>query len=66
MLNRGRDWQRAEQQAVGIDTAGWMFTDGNGLPIHPHAISQTFERIARRARIPVIRLHDIATPTARC
>jgi len=36
-----------------------MFTDGDGLPIHPHAISQTFERIARRASVPVIRLHDV-------
>lgn len=54
-----RAWQRAEQQAVGIDTAGWMFTDGRGLPIHPHAISQTFERVARRACVPVIRLHDV-------
>jgi integrase len=44
---------------VGIDTAGWMFTDGNGEPIHPHAISQAFERIARRANVRVIRLHDL-------
>ncbi len=36
-----------------------MFTDGEGEPIHPHAISQTFERIARRAGVPVIRLHDL-------
>ncbi len=28
-------------------------------PIHPHAISQTFERIARRACVRVIRLHDL-------
>ena len=48
-----------KQAAVGIDTAGWMFTDGTGQPIHPHAISQAFERIARRAGVPVIRLHDL-------
>ena len=36
-----------------------MFTDGDGQPIHPHAISQAFERIARRAGVPVIRLHDL-------
>ena len=36
-----------------------MFTDGNGEPIHPHALSQAFERIARRAGVPVIRLHDL-------
>lgn len=36
-----------------------MFTDGHGEPIHPHAISQTFERITRRARVREIRLHDL-------
>jgi integrase len=36
-----------------------MFTDGNGEPIHPHAISQSFERIAGRAGLRVIRLHDL-------
>jgi integrase len=52
-------WQQAEHAAVGIDTAGWIFTDGAGQPIHPHALSQAFERIARRAGVPVIRLHDL-------
>lgn len=59
VLTAWRNWQQAEQRAAGIDTAGWMFTDGRGEPIHPHAISQTFERIARRADVPVIRLHDL-------
>jgi integrase len=54
-----RHWQQTEQAAVGIDTAGWIFTDGTGQPIHPHAISQAFERIVRRAGMPVIRLHDL-------
>ena len=36
-----------------------MFTDGNGEPIHPHAISRSFERITRRAGLRVIRLHDL-------
>ena len=51
--------QTAEFAAVGIDDDGWVFTDGDGQPIHPHALSQTFERIARRAGVPVIRLHDL-------
>jgi integrase len=59
ILTTWREWQRAEQQAVGIDTAGWIFTDGHGEPVHPHAISQAFERIARRADVPIIRLHDL-------
>ncbi len=59
VLTAWRDWQHAEQRAAGIETAGWMFTDGRGEPIHPHAISQAFERIARRAGVSVIRLHDL-------
>ena len=35
-----------------------MFTDVHSEPIHPHAISQSFERIACRAGVRVIRLHD--------
>ena len=31
----------------------------DGQPVHPHAISQAFERIARRASVRVIRLHDL-------
>ena len=59
VLAAWRGWQQAEQSAAGVETAGWMFTDGRGEPIHPHAISQTFERIARRAGVPVIRLDDL-------
>jgi integrase len=57
-----RGWQAlqsAEFAAVGIDDHGWIFTDPDGHPVHPHAISQAFERIARRAGVPVIRLHDL-------
>jgi integrase len=59
VLAAWREWQRAEQRAAGIEGAWWMFTDGGGQPIHPHAISQAFERIARRAGVPVIRLHEL-------
>jgi integrase len=59
VLTAWRGWQQAEQRAAGIEAAGWMFTDSRGEPIHPHAISQTFERIARRAGVSVIRLHDL-------
>jgi integrase len=59
VLRAWRAWQAAEYAAVGIDDEGWVFTDADGQPVHPHAISQAFERIARRARVPVIRLHDL-------
>lgn len=57
-----RGWQAlqaAEFAAIGINEDGWVFTDPDGRPVHPHAISQAFERIARRARVPVIRFHDL-------
>jgi integrase len=55
-----RAFQRAEFAAVGLGHSdGWVFTDGDGDPIHPHALSQTFERIARRVGVPVIRFHDV-------
>jgi integrase len=59
LLTAWRHWQQTEQQAIGIEPSNRMFTDGHGASIHPHAISQTFERIARRARVRVIRLHDL-------
>jgi integrase len=54
-----RALQSAEYAAVGIDNGGWMFTTADGGPVHPHTLSQTFDRIVRRASVPVIRLHDL-------
>lgn len=45
--------------AVGIDDQGWMFTNTDGDPVRPEAVSQAFDRIARRAGVPIIRLHDL-------
>ena len=59
VLSAWRTWQQTEQRAAAIDSLGRMFTDTDGEPIHPHAISQSFERIARRAGVRVIRLHDL-------
>ena len=59
VLTAWRGWQHTEQRALGIEPSGRVFTDGHGTAIHPHAISQAFERIARRAGVRVIRLHDL-------
>lgn len=59
VLRGWRALQAAEFDAVGINDPGWVFADAEGRPIHPHALSQAFERIARRAGVPVIRLHDL-------
>ena len=36
-----------------------MFTDCSGEAVHPDKLTQTFDRIVRRAGAPVIRLHDL-------
>lgn len=59
MLSAWRTWQAAERTAAGIEPAGWVFADIYGNPIHPHSISQAFERIVARAGVPKIRLHDV-------
>lgn len=59
VLGAWRAWHTTEQHAIGIEPSTRMFTDGHGEAIHPHAISQTFERLARRAGVSMIRLHDL-------
>ena len=59
LLVAWRAWQTAEAAAVGVEDHGWVVSDPTGHPVHPHAISEAFERIARRADVPVIRLHDV-------
>jgi integrase len=58
-ISRQDDSLAAKHSAVGIDDPGWVFANADGRPIHPQAISQAFERIARRAGVPVIRLYDL-------
>lgn len=58
ILDAWRGWQETERAAVGTDN-GWVFTDADSGPIHPHAISQTFEAIVARAGVPSIRFHDV-------
>ena len=50
LLASWKQWQQAEQAAVGIDSAGWMFTDGTGQPDPParHLASVRTHRPPRR------------------
>lgn len=59
VLAAWRLWQRVEREAVGASPPDYLFTDARGEQVHPHAISQTFERVALRAEVPLIRLHDL-------
>jgi integrase len=59
ILAAWKAWQASERGAVEIEPTGWVFADVDGNPIHPHAISQAFERIVARAGVPKVRLHDV-------
>ncbi len=52
-------WQAAERRAAHLEPSGRVFTGTYGNVIHPHSISQAFERIARNAGVPIIRFHDL-------
>jgi integrase len=57
MLDAWRDQRIAEGGSV--DTDDLVFCRIDGAPLHPHALSQAFERLASRSGQPVIRLHDL-------
>ena len=60
ILTGWRAFQAAEFAAVGIpNEEGWVFTDGNGEPVHPHAVYEAFRRIVHNAAVPAIRFHDL-------
>jgi len=43
---------------------GLIFADGQGKPPDPDSFSKTFQRLARRNNLPVIRVHDLRHTTA--
>ena len=60
VLRGWRAFQAAEFDAVGVaNPEAWLFTDGNGEPVHPHALYQSFGRIVHNANVPAIRFHDL-------
>jgi integrase len=56
-----RQRQEAERDEWGDDYEGQdlVFCLENGAPIHPHSLSQTFERLVEKSGLPRIRLHDL-------
>ncbi len=55
-----RDWQRCQLDELGTVAADeTVFTRPDGHPVHPHTLSQTFDRLQRTAGVPTIRLHDL-------
>jgi integrase len=64
-LRAWRDVQAAELEV----SPELVFTNRRGSLVHPHVLSQSFERVARDAGLPRIRFHDYADlsvmPTSR-
>jgi integrase len=61
VLRRHRARQSGERQAWGtawVDT-GLVFTREDGSALHPEFVTRRFERLAREAGLPPIRLHDL-------
>ena len=55
-----RAHQAGEFAAVGIENPEqWVFTDGDGQPVHPHVVYEAFRRIVANAGVPTIRFHDL-------
>lgn len=60
LLEGWRTFQAVEFTAVGIDNKEqWVFTDGSGGTVHPHAVYEAFRRIVHNAGVPAIRFHDL-------
>ncbi len=57
------DWRRrqaAQLAASGaVNEHGLVFTRTDGKPLHPHTVSQAFERAQRRLDVSPIRFHDL-------
>ncbi len=60
-LRQHRARQAEERLAVGPrwHDSGLVFTWPDGRPLHPERFSKWFERLARAAGLPRIRLHDV-------
>jgi len=56
-----RQRQQKEEEEAGEDwtESGFEFTNPDGTPLHPAAVTDAFEQIAYLAGLPPIRLHDL-------
>ena len=61
VLRAHRSQQVAERLAVGAgyEDQDLVFCHPDGQPLHPEAVSKTFERRVRRSGLPYIRFHDL-------
>jgi len=60
LLAEWRRRQAAQLAASGaLNEHGLVFTRADGKPLHPHTVSQAFERAQRRLEVSPIRFHDL-------
>jgi len=54
-------WHQQRQRESATDPApdDSVFASPDGRPVHPHPLSQAFDRLVARAAVPRIRLHDL-------
>ena len=53
-----RAWHNAQTEELDRPSE-LVFTNTRGALLHPHVLSQSFERVTRNAGLPRIRLHDV-------
>lgn len=60
-LRRHRGAQLEERLAWGPDwiDSGYVITCEDGAPLHPHSLTDAFERRVRVMDVPAIRFHDL-------
>lgn len=60
LLARWRRDQSAQLEAGGaVNEHGLVFVRADGQPLHPHSVSQAFERAQRPVEVSPIRFHDL-------
>ncbi len=57
-LARWKDRQESAAVTFGAWSSPWVETDLDGRPIQPQAFTRRFQSAAKRAGLPVPRLHD--------
>ena len=61
VLQEHRRWKLEERKGAGdaYQDQGLIFCQSDGRPLDPDVVTHTFGRLAVRAGLPVIRLHDL-------
>jgi integrase len=58
-LRRWRERRRDEDPNDPVSDDAHVFATANGRPIHPHLMSDAFQKLVKRSGLPRIRLHDL-------